>query len=281
MDPRQMMDQHIASGAGVTVAGLRVPIDQAGEFGIIDPTAGTHRITQFREKPKTEVTGLPDDPGRVFASMGNYIFTAEALLEAIATDAKDETSRHDIGGDIIPMMVGRGEADVYDFTTNVVPGETERDRGYWRDVGTIDAYYEAQMDLVSVNPIFNLYNMDWPILTQRDPNPPAKFVFDEDGRRGAAYDSLVCAGVVVTGGTVRKSILSPGVRVEDGAEVTGSVLMHGVTVGREAVVRNAIIDKNVTIADGATIGVDPTADAERFSISPGGVIVIGKGRRVD
>ncbi len=281
MDPQQMLDQHVASGAGVTVAGLRSPIDQASEFGVIVPTPGSHRIAAFREKPTENVAALPDDPTKIFASMGNYIFTAEALIEAISTDAKDDSSRHDIGGNIIPMMVDRGDADVYDFTTNSVPGDTERDRGYWRDVGTIDAYHEANMDLISVNPVFNLYNLSWPILTQRDPHPPAKFVFDEDGRRGGAFDSMVCAGVVVTGGTVRRSILSPGVRVEQGAEVSGSVLMHGASIGRGAVVRNAIIDKNVVIRDGVQIGTDLEHDRSRFTVSPGGIVVIGKGSRVE
>ena len=179
------------------------------------------------------------------------------------------------------MLVERGEARVYDFATNEVPGATERDRGYWRDVGTLDAYYDAHMDLISVTPIFNLYNLEWPIHTWPDPLPPAKFVFDEDGRRGHALDSMVCAGVVLSGGVARRSVLSPGVHLHSYAEVEDSILMHGADVGRNAVVRRAIVDKDVRIAPGAQIGVDPEADRERFTVSAGGIVVIPKGEVVE
>ena len=253
MDPRQMIDDHLASGAGVTVAGMRVPITQAGEFGVIEPAADGKRISAFREKPSDPV-GLPDAPDFVLASMGNYVFSADLLVEAVTTDADEIASNHDLGGDIIPMLVDRGEACVWDFAESDVPGATERDRAYWRDVGTLDAYYDAHMDLISVEPIFNLYNDEWPILTWHEPLPPAKFVFDEPGRIGQALNSLVCSGVVISGGTVRRSIISPGVRVHSHAEVTGAVLMHGVDVGRGAIVKNAIVDKNVVIEPGAKIG---------------------------
>ncbi|HEX4279869.1 MAG TPA: glucose-1-phosphate adenylyltransferase, partial [Solirubrobacteraceae bacterium] len=160
MDPRQMVEEHIASGAGVTVAAIRVPIEQADQFGVIETAPDGRRIDAFREKP-SDAKPLPDAPDQVYASMGNYVFTAEALIDAVTTDAQDETSRHDIGGNLIPMLVDRGDARVYDFAANEVPGATERDRGYWRDVGTLDAYYDAHMDLISVTPIFNLYNLDW------------------------------------------------------------------------------------------------------------------------
>jgi glucose-1-phosphate adenylyltransferase len=212
--------------------------------------------------------------------MGNYIFTTEALIDAVTADAADESSKHDIGGNIIPYMVDRGDAAVYDFAANEVPGATDRDRGYWRDVGTLDAYYDAHMDLISVHPIFNLYNLEWPILTYLEPLPPAKFVFDQDGRRGTALDSMVCGGVVLSGGTARRSVLSPGVHVRSYAQVEDSILMHGVEVGRHAVVRRAIVDKNVRIAEGAKVGVDPVADRARFHVSAEGVVVIGKGEVV-
>jgi len=277
MDPGQMVEQHIETGAAVTVAALRAPLSQADQFGVIEAGADGHTITAFREKPKDAV-GLADAPDQVFASMGNYLFSTDALIEAVTSDAEASESSHDMGGNIVPMLVGSGAAHVYDFSKNVVPGESPRDHGYWRDVGTLDAFYDAHMDLVSVDPVFNLYNMEWPILTWQEPLPPAKFVFDEEGRRGHAIDSMVCAGVVISGGRARRSVLSPGVHVHSFAEVEGSVLMQGVDVGREAVVRKAILDKNVRVESGAQVGVDHEQDRARgFAISDAGVTVVGKG----
>jgi glucose-1-phosphate adenylyltransferase len=280
MDPEQMVDQHVASGAAVTVAALRAQLSQADQFGVIETAADGRTISAFREKP-TDAVGLPDSPDEIFASMGNYIFTTEALIDAVTEDAEDETSKHDMGGSIVPMLVERGQAQVYDFSLNEVPGATPRDKGYWRDVGTLDAYYDAHMDLISIQPIFNLYNMDWPILSYPDPLPPAKFVFDDDDRRGHAVDSMVCPGVVISGGVARRSVLSPGAHLHSYSEVEDSILMHGVQVGRNAIVKRAIVDKDVRIEDGAQIGVDPGADWDRFAVSAGGVVVIGKGDVVE
>jgi glucose-1-phosphate adenylyltransferase len=275
MDPRQMVEQHIESGAGVTVAGIRVPRSQAREFGVIQTAADGRTIKGFLEKPENP-PGLPDAPEMVYASMGNYVFTTEALLEAVKIDAGDEGSVHDMGGNIIPMMVEKRGAQVYDFSQNVVPGSTERDQGYWRDVGTLDSYYDAHMDLVSIHPVFNLYNRQWPILTSVPSLPPAKFVFD-----GTATNSLVSQGVIVAGGAARGSILSPGVRIHEGSDVEASVLLHGVDVGAGAVVRNAILDKNVVVWPGAQIGVDAANDRARgFRVTDGGIVVVGKNEQV-
>jgi glucose-1-phosphate adenylyltransferase len=280
IDPAQMVARHIEWGGGVTVAGIRVPLEQASEFGVIEPGPDGHTIAKFREKP-TDAAGLPDAPDQVYASMGIYVFTASTLVDAVTADAADERSRHDLGGNVIPSLVARGEAHVYDFLSNDVPGATEEERGYWRDVGTIDSYYQAHMDLVTTVPAFNLYNEAWPIYTWHEPLPPAKFVVQEEGRTGQAVSSLVCNGVIVSGGSVRRSVLSPGVRIHSYAEIERSVLMDGVDVARRAVVRNAILDKNVRIGEGAQIGVDLDRDRERFVVSEGGVVVIGKGVHVD
>ncbi len=279
MDPRQMVEQHIASGAGVTVAGLRIPKAEAKGFGVIQTSDG-RRIDAFLEKP-SDPPGLPDDPSMVYASMGNYVFSTEALLEAVKVDAGDEGSVHDMGGNIIPMLVENGSAEVYDFNDNDVPGSTERDQHYWRDVGTLDAYYDAHMDLVSVHPVFNLYNRKWPILSSVPALPPAKFVHSEPGRTGSAIDSLVSQGVIVSGAEVRRSVLSPGVRLHSRASVDSSVLMHGVDIGQGATVRNAILDKNVIVWPGASVGVDPEQDRARgFRITDAGIVVLGKGEQV-
>lgn len=279
MDPRQMLDQHLQTKAGVTVAGIRVDISAASEFGVIELGEGT-QIRGFLEKP-TNPKPLVDDPSVAMASMGNYIFTTETLVNALSLDAKDASSRHDMGGDIIPALVASGEASLYDFSHNEVPGATERDRAYWRDVGTLDSYYDASMDLVSVHPVFNLYNNQWPIYTsQSSQQPPAKFVFDEPGRMGHAVDSLVSGGVIITGGTVRRSILSPGVIVESGALVEDSVLLNDVVVGPGAVVRRAILDKNVIVHSGAVINTDSECIGEHFTVSDHGIVVVGKGAEV-
>jgi glucose-1-phosphate adenylyltransferase len=279
MDPRQMVEQHVASGAGVTVAAIRVPIEQAFQFGVIETAGNGRDISAFREKP-SDAKGLPDAPDQVYASMGNYVFSTEALISMISADAADRESKHDIGGNVIPRLVDQGEAQVYDFATNEVPGATDRDRGYWRDVGTLDAYYDAHMDLISVHPVFNLYNHEWPIHTWPGITQPAKFVFDEEGRRGHAVDSMVCAGVVISGATARRSVLSPLVHLHSYALVEDSILMHGAEVARNAVVRRAILDKNVYVGEGVEIGVDPEADKRRFHVSDGGVVVVPKGQRV-
>ncbi|WP_405093441.1 glucose-1-phosphate adenylyltransferase [Micromonospora sp. NBC_01392] len=280
MDPRQMVEDHIASGAGVTVAGIRQPLSMADQFGVIEVGEDGKRIRAFREKP-TDAVGLPDAPDQIYASMGNYVFSTGALCEAVERDAEDKTSKHDMGGSIIPMLVERGEANVYDFKDNEVPGSTDRDRGYWRDVGTLDSFYDAHMDLINVHPVFNLYNFDWPIYTDQPPYPPAKFVHQWGERVGRAVGSMVSPGAVVSGSLVENSVVSPKAKVHSWAHVDGAVLMEGVEIGRHAVVRRAILDKNVYVPEGAEIGVDLEKDRQRYTVSDNGIVVIGKGQRVE
>ena len=270
MDPMQMVQQHIDTGAAATVAGIRVPRSEASQFGVID-AAADRTVKSFLEKPQ-DPPGLPDSPNESYASMGNYVFTAKDLMEVLREDAEDEGSIHDMGGSIMPRMVDKGGAYVYDFVDNQVPGATERDKGYWRDVGTMDAYYDAHMDLIAVHPIFNLYNDRWPIYSNMPQLPPAKFV-----EGGLAQESAVSAGTIISGSTVRHSVISPNVTVIGGAYVEGSVLLDSVRVGRGAVVRRAILDKNVLVPDGAHIGVDLELDRQRYHVTETGVVVLGKG----
>src|SRR5579863_6863184 len=280
MDPQQMIDHHVAHGAGVTVAAIPVPRAEASAFGIVRVAADGRTIDAFLEKP-ADPPPMPGHPDLSYSSMGNYVFDTDVLVDALRKDADDDSSRHDMGGNIIPMLVRDGIAQAYDFQTNKVPGATERDAGYWRDVGTLESYFDAQMDLCAVEPVFNLYNEQWPIFTHLPSQPPAKFVHDAGDRTGRAINSLVSNGVVVSGGLVRQSVLSPGVRVNSWSTVERSVLLHNTKIGRYAVVRNAIIDKNVTVPEGAQVGVDKDRDRSRgFVVSPGGITVVGKGQEV-
>ncbi len=278
MDPRQMVEQHMESGAGVTVAGVRVPIELASASGVIEPGEDT-RIERFTEKPP-DAEGLPDDPEHVLASMGNYVFTTETLVDAVTTDNVDDDSDHDVGGNIIPMLVDKGVAHVYDFTDNRVPGETEHDHAYWRDVGTLDAFYDSHMDLLTSEPAFNLHNQSWPIYTSAPTSAPATFIRGGSEGTGQVLDSMVCSGTMILGASVNGSVISPGVVVESDARVERSVLMDDVVVGRGSIVRNAIIDKNVKLPPGTTIGVDSDADRRRFTVTDNGIVVIGKGEKV-
>ncbi|MDQ2756540.1 MAG: glucose-1-phosphate adenylyltransferase [Actinomycetota bacterium] len=281
MDFSQMVDQHIETGAGVTVAAIRQPISLADQFGVIEVDDGDRRkIGQFLEKP-TDAKGLPDAPHEVLASMGNYVFDADVLIDAVTSDHDREGSKHDMGGDIVPAFVESGGAYVYDFKDNVVPGQTERDTGYWRDVGTMDSYYEANMDLISVHPVFNLYNYEWPIYTSTGSLPPAKFVHGHGDRVGEARNSAVSPGVVISGGQVSGSVIAPRVNVHSYASITDSVILDGVDVGRYATIRRSIVDKFVVVPEHAEIGVDHDHDRARgFWVTESGITVVGKGQKV-
>jgi len=278
MDFDQMIQAHIESGRGVTVAAIRQPLHLATQFGVIEVDDNdSTKISAFREKPR-DPKPLIDSPNEALVSMGNYVFSAQALIDAIEHDGTLSDSTHDMGGDIIPFMVERQDAGAYDLTFNQIPGSTERDHSYWRDVGTIESYYEAHMDLISVMPVFNLYNSEWPIHTQQINLPPAKFVHDGEGNQGRTTDSIVSLGTVVSGGIVERSVLSPNVRIHSRALVTDSVLLDDVQVGRDSTIRRAILDKGVVVADGAAVGVDRDRDLARgFTVSETGITVVAKG----
>ncbi len=281
MDFSQMIDQHRETGAGVTVSAIRQPISLAPEFGVIevDPEQTT-KILRFREKP-TDAVGLPAPPHEALAPMGNYVSDADVLVDAVTRDATLEGSRHDMGGDIVPAFVAQNDAYVYDFKNNHVEGATDRDRGYWRDVGTLDSYYEANMDLVNIHPVFNLYNYSWPLLTSYASMPPAKFVHGHHNRFGEALNSIVSPGTVISGARITGSVVSPRVRVHSYTEVSDSVIMDNVQIGRSCQIRRTIIDKDVVVPEGTSIGFDHDHDRARgFVVTDSGLVVIGKEQTV-
>ncbi len=280
MDVRQMLAFHAEKKADCTVAVLPVPIEEGNQFGILDVSADGE-VKSFIEKPANPPP-MPGDPTKCLASMGNYIFSTDTLVKEVSSDAKDEGSAHDFGKSILTKLHDRARVMAYDFTTNVVPGQGPRERGYWRDVGTLDAYFQANMDLTAVEPIFNMYNSLWPIHTANSNLPPAKFVFaDVDNDRvGRATDSLVSEGCIISGSLVNRSVLSQRVRVNSYSQLHESILMEGVEIGRHCEIRRAIIDKNVTIPPGTKIGVDPETDRKRFAVTETGIVVIPKGARV-
>ncbi len=280
MDVRQMLDFHVAQKADCTVAAMPVPIEEASAFGIITADE-SGRMVDFHEKPKNP-KAMIGDPRRSLVSMGNYLFTTESLVREIVKDAGREGA-HDFGKSIISEMHKRAKVAVYDFGTNKVPGQGPNEVGYWRDVGDLDTYYECNMDLVSVDPKLSVYNERWPIYTAPSYTAaPAKFVFAnvEEGRVGAATDSLVSEGCIISGGRINRCILSPKVRVNSYADVQDSILFEAVNVGRRARIKNAIIDKNVDIPPGLEIGYDLEEDRKRFFVSPKGIVVVPKGMRL-
>lgn len=272
MNIREMIEFHEQKRAQATVAAIPVKKEEASEFGVIQ-TSHDGRITGFVEKSPNPPT-MPGDPEMCLASMGNYIFSTGLLLKELYADAENPKSTHDFGRDILPGLVGKAELFAYDFNTNRIPGDPPGIKAYWRDVGTIDAYYEANMDLKAVDPELNLYNREWRLRTAGFEDPPAKFVFDEEGRRGSAIDSIVSGGVILSGGSVKNSLLGRGVRVHTGAEVEDSILFDNVDIGRHAKVRKAILDKNVRIPEGATIGYNLEEDRKRHYVTESGIVVV-------
>jgi len=278
MDFSQMIQAHRESGAGVTVAAIRQPLALADQFGVIElDEKDPGRIARFLEKPKN-ASGLADSPGEVLASMGNYVFDAEILIDAVLRDGENPQSDHDMGGDIVPYFVSRGDAAAYDLSRNEVPGSTDRDRYYWRDVGTIDSFFDAHQDLISALPVFNLYNRSWPIFNQQLNSPPAKFVRDSRGNLGETIDSIVSLGCVLSGARIERSVIGPWGLIESGARVADSIVFDRVRIGPDAVVSRAILDKDVVVEPGAVVGADVAADLARgFTVTDSGITVVGKG----
>jgi glucose-1-phosphate adenylyltransferase len=276
MNVTNMIDYHEHKRAHVTVAAIPVDKSQAAEFGVIE-AAPDGRIVGFHEK-NPNAPSIPGDPTRVYASMGNYVFSTRALLRELYDDAANPDSNHDFGRDILPSLVGRGEMFAYDFQTNQIPGEPAGAPVYWRDVGTIDAYYEANMDLRAVSPALNLYNREWPLRTASYADAPAKFTFDDEDRRGQAIDSIVSGACILSGGMVRNSVLFRGVRVHSGALVEDSIILDNCDVGRRAKVRRAILDKNVRIPPDAEIGYNLEHDRRYHHVTESGIVVMGGNR---
>ncbi|MBI4510938.1 MAG: glucose-1-phosphate adenylyltransferase [Deltaproteobacteria bacterium] len=280
MDVRQMLDYHLESGAAMTVAAVPVPSSEARAFGVLGVDEA-NRMTAFVEKPELPPE-IPGKPGRSWASMGNYIWNTEALIEELKRDASAQSdSQHDFGRNILPALAGRVSVAVYDFTKNEIPGASERERGYWRDVGTVASYYAANMDLAQVHPVLDLYNPRWPIRTWARTFPPAKFVFAdvENDRIGLATDSLVCEGCIISGGRIDRSVLSQNVRIHSFSDVKSSILFENVQVGRKARLRRTIVDKDVVIPEGMEIGYNHEKDASRglTVIEADDLVVVPKG----
>jgi glucose-1-phosphate adenylyltransferase len=272
MNIRQMIEFHVEKRSGVTVAAIPVQRELASEFGVIETTPEGN-IIGFHEKRRDAPT-MPDDPSRVYASMGNYIFSTDLLLRELYADGENPESSHDFGKDILPSLIGRADMYAYDFQTNIIPGDPIGSPQYWRDVGTLDAYYEASMDLRAVSPELNLYNRQWPLRTAGYYDAPAKFVFDEEGRRGMAIDSIIAGSSIVSGGVVRGSVLGRGVRVHTAAVVEDSVIFDNCDIGRRARVRRAILDKNVKIPEGAEIGYNLEKDRKKYHVTESGIVVV-------
>jgi len=272
MNIREMLEYHMHKRAQVTIAAIPTAREYASEFGVIE-TAPDGEVIAFHEK-RADAPTMPGDPDRVFASMGNYIFSTNLLLRELYADAQREESSHDFGRDILPSLIGQAEMFAYDFQTNRIPGDPPSQQPYWRDVGNIDAYYDANMDLRSVTPALNLYNRQWPLRTAGYSDAPAKFIFDEQGRRGQAIDSIIAGGTILSGGLVRGSVLGRGVRVHTGAVVEESILFDNCDIGRRARVRRAILDKNVRIPEDATVGYDLDRDRQLYHVTESGIVVI-------
>ncbi|HEX7680158.1 MAG TPA: glucose-1-phosphate adenylyltransferase [Thermoanaerobaculia bacterium] len=280
MDVNQMLQEHLTNDADLTIATIPVPVEEAHHFGIVEVDSDW-RVTGFVEKPKEGAKTIPGRPDMVLASMGNYIFKANVMIDVLQRNALRDAA-HDFGKEIIPAMYPRMKVFAYDFGQNYVPGEAEINRGYWRDVGTIDSYFAASLDLVAVTPLFNLYNAQWPMVSSPLNLPPAKFVFadSKSQRIGIATDSLVSAGVIISGGTINRSVLHPRVRIHSYTDVDESILMEGVEIGRYSKIKRTIIDKGVKIPPNTTIGYDLEADRQRFTVTDTGIVVVPKGAEV-
>jgi glucose-1-phosphate adenylyltransferase len=277
MDIRQMIDSHLERKAAITVAAIPVPVEECQQFGIVEVDSGL-RVTGFDEKPE-RTREMPGAPGMCLASMGNYLFDPGVLRTAVIEDSQSDRSNHDFGRDLIPDLINRVPVYAYNFMTNRIRGDSEDNLSYWRDVGTLDAYFESNMDLRDARPRLNLYNPHWPLRTAYYDQPAAKFVFNENGRRGMALHSVVSEGCIVSGGRVQNSVLGRSVFVHSYSEVEDSVIMDYAEIGRHARIRRAIIDKNVYVPEGEEIGYDLDRDRERFYVTDSGIVVIPKGRK--
>jgi glucose-1-phosphate adenylyltransferase len=279
MDIQQMIAFHVDRKAAVTVATLPVPLEDADQVGVLDVDSGL-RVFSFEEKPKN-AHAMPGAPGKCLASMGNYLFDPQVLRAALIEDSEDRNSGHDFGHNLIPGLIDRVPVYAYNFMTNRIRGDSEENLAYWRDVGTIDAYYEANMDLRDAKPHLNLYNPFWPLRTAYYNQPPAKFVFNEESRRGSSVHSVISEGCIISGGAVRNSILGRSVFVHSYSEIDDSVVMDYCNIGRHARIRRAIIDKNVHIPEGEVIGYDLERDRKRFTVTDSGIVVIPKSPKRD